>query len=63
MGREEFLQARKRLCKTQKQLAELLGTSLKAVDSYERGGYSVPAHVERQIFYDIQIISGTDLFD
>jgi len=47
---EEFLRARKRLGKTQKQLAELLGTSLKAVTSYEQGWRTVPAYVERQVF-------------
>jgi len=34
MNREKFLQARNKLDKTQKQIAELLGTSLKAVHSY-----------------------------
>lgn len=51
MDSEKFLLARKRLGKTQKQLAELLGTSLKAVHSYEQGWRSVPAHVERQLFF------------
>lgn len=50
MDSEKFLLARKKLGKTQKQLAELLGTSLKAVHSYEQGWRSVPAHVERQLF-------------
>ncbi|UCG93822.1 MAG: helix-turn-helix transcriptional regulator [Candidatus Aerophobus sp.] len=51
MESEEFLLARKKLGKTQKQLAELLGTSLKAVHSYEQGWRKVPVHVERQIFF------------
>ena len=51
MDSEKFLLARKKLGKTQKQLAELLGTSLKAVHSYEQGWRSVPAHVERQLFF------------
>ncbi|MCK4792980.1 MAG: helix-turn-helix domain-containing protein, partial [Desulfobacteraceae bacterium] len=42
MDCEEVLRARKKLGKTQKQLAELLGTSLKAVHSYEQGWRSVP---------------------
>ncbi|NQT56821.1 MAG: helix-turn-helix domain-containing protein, partial [Desulfobacteraceae bacterium] len=46
MDSEEFLRARKRLGKTQKQLAELLGTALKAVLSYEQGWRTVPAYVE-----------------
>jgi len=51
MDSEKFLQARKRLGKTQKQLAELLGTSLKAVHNYEQGWRLVPAHLERQLYF------------
>lgn len=32
-------------------MAQLLGTSLKAIHSYEQGWRNVPAHVERQIFF------------
>ena len=48
---EEFKYFRKRLNRTQKQIAELLGTSLKAIHSYEQGWRNVPAHVERQMFF------------
>ncbi len=51
MKRSEFIAARKRLKKTQKLLAELLGVSIKAIHSYEQGWRKVPAHVERQIFF------------
>ncbi len=51
MDQAEFSVFRKKLGKTQKELAELLGTSLKAVSSYEQGWRSVPAHVERQIYF------------
>ena len=51
MTREEFSLARKKLGKTQKSLAELLGVSLKAVQSYEQGWRTVPLHVERQIYF------------
>jgi hypothetical protein len=51
MNKEEFFYIRKKLAKTQKQLAALLGISLKAVHSYEQGWRSVPAHVERQMFF------------
>jgi DNA-binding XRE family transcriptional regulator len=51
MTREEFSLARKKLGKTQKLLAELLGVSLKAVQSYEQGWRTVPLHVERQIYF------------
>ena len=51
MDSEEFKYFRKRLNRTQKQIAELLGTSLKAIQSYEQGWRTVPAHVERQMFF------------
>ena len=51
MIRDEFIALRKKLGKTQKQTASLLGVSLKAVHSYEQGWRAVPAHVERQMFF------------
>ena len=51
MDKNEFSYFRNKLVKTQKQLAELLGVSIKAVHSYEQGWRSVPVHVERQIFF------------
>jgi hypothetical protein len=51
MEKEEFRSFRIRLKKTQKQLAELLGVSIKAVHSYEQGWRPVPAAVERQLFF------------
>jgi len=51
MDSEEFIKARKKLKKTQKQLAQLLGTSIKAVRSYEQGWRTVSTHVERQMFF------------
>ena len=42
---------KKKLNKTQKQMAQLLGISLKAVHSYEQGWRKVPTHVERQLFF------------
>ncbi len=51
MTREKFSLARKKLGKTQKALAKLLGVSLKAVQSYEQGWRTVPVHVERQIYF------------
>jgi hypothetical protein len=49
--REIFANLRERLGKTQKVLAELLGVSLKAVQSYEQGWRSIPIHVERQLYF------------
>ena len=51
MDKEMFSRARAKLRKTQKELAALLGVSLKAVQSYEQGWRSVPLHVERQIYF------------
>ncbi len=51
MESSEFSRYRKKLEKTQKELARLLGTSLKAVSSYEQGWRSIPAHVERQLYF------------
>ena len=51
MDRKEFSHFRKILNKTQKQMAQLLGTSLKAIHSYEQGWRKVPTHVERQLFF------------
>jgi DNA-binding transcriptional regulator YiaG len=51
MDGEEFKNFRKKLNKTQLQMSQLLGKSLKAVHSYEQGWRSVPTHVERQMFF------------
>jgi hypothetical protein len=51
MDRIEFKQLRKRLDKTQKQMAHLLGVSLKAVHSYEQGWRVVPPAVERHLYF------------
>jgi len=61
MDRSEFKRARKKLNKTQKQMAQLLGVSLKAVHSYEQGWRVVPPAVERHLCFLIlrQTLSGT----
>ena len=51
MNKNEFKKYRQRLGKTQKQMSELLGTSLKAIHSYEQGWRTVPVHVERQLYF------------
>ena len=51
MTNTEFSHFRKKLKKTQKQIAQLLGTSIKAIHSYEQGWRSIPPHVERQLFF------------
>lgn len=51
MDKAEFSYLRKILNKTQKQMAQLLGTSVKAVHSYEQGWRRVPPHVERHLLF------------
>ena len=51
MDSKEFSLFRKKLNRTQKEISQLLGTSLKAVHSYEQGWRKIPPHVERQLFY------------
>jgi DNA-binding XRE family transcriptional regulator len=48
MDRKEFAKIRQRLGNSQKEMAQLLAISLKAVQSFEQGWRNIPAHVERQ---------------
>ena len=51
MDNKEFARLRKKLGKTQKEMAQLLGVSIKAIHSYEQGWRSIPAHAERQMLF------------
>ena len=51
MDKAEFRKFRKKLNKTQAQMAQLLGTSIKAVQSFEQGWRNIPVHVERQTLF------------
>jgi DNA-binding XRE family transcriptional regulator len=51
MDKESFVKIRHHLGKTQKELAQLLGTSLKAIQSFEQGWRNIPVHAERQVLY------------
>jgi len=46
-----FVALRKHLGKTQEELAQLLGCSVKAVRSYEQGWRKIPPHAERQVLF------------
>jgi len=48
---EKLIYYRKRLGLTQKELAQLLAASIKAVHSYEQGWRNIPENVERQLFF------------
>jgi len=49
MNRKEFSLIRCHLEKTQKQMAQLLGVSIKAIQSFEQGWRKIPIHTERQL--------------
>ena len=51
MDSKEFLFLRNRMNKTQRQMAQLLGTSEKAIQSYEQGWRNIPIHVERHVLF------------
>jgi hypothetical protein len=51
MEREEFSAIRSQLGKTQNQMAQLLGTSPKAIQSFEQGWRKIPVHAERQALF------------
>jgi len=58
MKSKEFKKWRKKLNKTQKEIAQLLGVSTKAVHSYEQGWRNISAHVERQMFFLLSRVEG-----
>ncbi len=51
MGKKEFSKIRLYLGKTQTQIAQLLGTSLKAIQSFEQGWRNIPVYAERQALF------------
>jgi DNA-binding XRE family transcriptional regulator len=51
MGKKEFSKIRLYLGKTQGQMAQLLGTSPKAIQSFEQGWRNIPVHIERQLLF------------
>ncbi len=59
MHSNNFKEIRSRLAKTQKELAQLLGISIKAIHSYEQGWRKIPHHVERQLLFLVsRVING-----
>jgi DNA-binding transcriptional regulator YiaG len=58
MDSKEFNKLRKKLNKSQQQMALLLGVSIKAVQSYEQGWRNIPTHVERQMFFLLSRVEG-----
>ena len=51
MNKRKLIELRMHLGKTQKQLAQLLSTSVKTIESYEQGLRNIPPSIERQILF------------
>ena len=49
MKKKQLAEIRRHLGKTQSQMAQMLGVSTKAVQSFEQGWRNIPVHVERQV--------------
>ena len=51
MDKKRFAKIRAYLGKTQKQMAQLMGTSAKAIESFEQGWRNITPHIERQMYF------------
>jgi DNA-binding transcriptional regulator YiaG len=51
MKKDEFSKIRKKLGKTQKEIAALLGVSVKTVESYEQGLRNIPMNIARLVYF------------
>ena len=58
MSGKEFKKWREKLNKTQLQMSQLLGVSVKAVRSYEQDWRNIPPHIERQMIFLISRMDG-----
>jgi DNA-binding transcriptional regulator YiaG len=59
LKKEEFSRIRRYLGKTQSQLAQLLGVSYKAIQSFEQGWRNIPVHTERQVLFLVALKNGS----
>jgi DNA-binding XRE family transcriptional regulator len=57
MNKKEIALIRSQVGKTQKQMAQLLGISIKSLQSFEQGWRRVPVHIERQSLLGYQKMS------
>jgi len=60
MESNEFARIRVYLEKTQREMAQLLGVSVKAVQSFEQGWRNIPVHIERQLLFILSMKEGGD---
>ena len=59
MDSKQFRLFRQSFGKTQKEMSQLLGTSIKAIQSFEQGWRKIPTHVERQVLF-LQALKAAD---
>jgi len=59
LNAKDFCSIRENFGKTQKQMSEILGVSLKAIQSFEQGWRKIPAHVERQTLFLLAMKMGS----
>jgi len=60
MTKNELRARRDAMVKTQQQLADLLGISVRAIHSFEQGWREIPVHVERQILFLAMLAHATN---
>ena len=58
MEKKEFSNIRLHLGKTQGQMAQLLGVSPKAIQSFEQGWRNIPVYTERQMLFLMALKNG-----
>jgi DNA-binding XRE family transcriptional regulator len=51
MDKQNFSKIRAYLGKTQRQMAQLMGTSSKAIESFEKGWRNIKPHIKRQMYF------------
>ena len=59
MNKTEFSKIRHHFGKSQLQISQLLGVSLKAVQSFEQGWRKIPVHIERQLLFLLALKQNT----
>lgn len=57
MEKDELIHIRRKLKKTQKDLAAILAVSLRTIRSYEQGDRTIPPHIERQLYFILSRIN------
>ena len=60
MNKTEFSTIRHSFGKSQLQVSQLLGISLKAVQSFEQGWRNIPVHIERQLLFLLALKQNTN---